>query len=60
MQQPVAFDGTLGTESSPYDATKSGPLCPQGHLDSQNLSMTMDKTMDQWAHEIIGVVNHKA
>ena len=33
LQQPRKWTSILGTEVNPYDATRSGPLCPQLGLD---------------------------
>ena len=35
MQEPRKWTARLGTEVNPYDATKSGPLCPQLGLDPE-------------------------
>ena len=35
LQQPRKWTTILGTEVNPYDATKSGPLCPQLGLDPE-------------------------
>ena len=45
FKAPRAWDTILGTEENPYDATKSGPLCPQLGLDS--------KTIDHYVVNII-------
>ena len=45
FKAPRAWDTILGTEENPYDATKSGPLCPQLGLDS--------KTIDHYVVRII-------
>ena len=35
LQQPRKWTTILGTQVNPYDATKSGPLCPQLGLDPE-------------------------
>ena len=37
FKAPRPWDSILGTQDNPYDATKSGPLCPQLGLDAKQI-----------------------
>jgi len=58
FSEPKAWNTLLGTETNPYDATRSGPLCPQMGLDQElfdhYLPMEVEGALRELLNDLIG------
>ena len=55
LQQPVLKETPVGTEAEPYDATKSGPLCPQMGLKTETISGLVEQVVDDLIQGVLDV-----
>lgn len=46
FSQPVQLKSVIGTQEQPYDATRSGPLCPQLGLDEATLGQLTEAVVN--------------
>ena len=49
----MPFDGILGTEGDPYDATRHGPICMQTNKSNSSLAQEDSEMFVDWLNRVI-------